>query len=40
MTATTESPFTGFEARRLAGEGADVHLRIGGSVPPLLLLHG
>jgi haloacetate dehalogenase len=32
--------FEGFEARRVEGEGALIHLRIGGSGPPLLLLHG
>ncbi len=32
--------FEGFETRRVAGEGAEINLRIGGSGPPLLLLHG
>lgn len=30
----------GFETKRVEGEGTDIHLRIGGSGPPLLLLHG
>jgi len=32
--------FPGFEARRVEGAGAEINLRIGGSGPPLLLLHG
>jgi haloacetate dehalogenase len=32
--------FPGFETRRLPGQGADINFRIGGSGPPLLLLHG
>jgi haloacetate dehalogenase len=32
--------FSGFETRRLPGQGADINFRIGGSGPPLLLLHG
>ena len=32
--------FPGFEQRRVAGKGAEIHLRIGGKGPPLLLLHG
>ena len=32
--------FEGFEERRLAAIGADIYLRIGGSGPPVLLLHG
>ena len=32
--------FPGFEVRELEGRGARIHLRVGGSGPPLLLLHG
>jgi len=32
--------FEGFETRRIATSGAEIHLRLGGSGPPLLLLHG
>jgi len=32
--------FEGFDSRTVAGEGADIHLRVGGDGPPLLLLHG
>lgn len=32
--------FEGFETKRVEGEGTEIHLRIGGSGPPLLLLHG
>jgi haloacetate dehalogenase len=32
--------FQGFESRTVAAEGADIHLRVGGDGPPLLLLHG
>ena len=32
--------FPGFERRRIATSGADIHLVTGGSAPPLLLLHG
>ncbi len=32
--------FEGFESRRVATSGADIHLRIGGDGPPLALLHG
>jgi haloacetate dehalogenase len=32
--------FEGFASRTVAGEGADIHLRVGGDGPPLLLLHG
>ena len=32
--------FEGFEVRDIEGAGARIHLRVGGSGPPLLLLHG
>jgi haloacetate dehalogenase len=32
--------FEGFQVRDIDGDGARIHLRIGGSGPPLLLLHG
>lgn len=32
--------FPGFEARRIKTEGAEIFCRIGGSGPPLVLLHG
>ena len=32
--------FPGFDHRRIATSGADIHLVTGGSGPPLLLLHG
>ena len=32
--------FDGFETRRVATSGAEINLRLGGSGPPLLLLHG
>jgi haloacetate dehalogenase len=32
--------FEGFASRTVAAEGADIHLRLGGDGPPLLLLHG
>ncbi|HJM60353.1 MAG TPA: alpha/beta hydrolase, partial [Alphaproteobacteria bacterium] len=32
--------FEGFETRRIDGEGCEINLVIGGSGPPLLLLHG
>lgn len=32
--------FPGFETRRIQTFGAEIHLRVGGGGPPLLLLHG
>ena len=32
--------FEGFGTRTVAAEGAEIHLRLGGGGPPLLLLHG
>jgi len=32
--------FEGFDTRRIAGSGADIFCRIGGSGPPLVLVHG
>lgn len=32
--------FPGFETRRIMTSGAEIHCRIGGSGPPLVLLHG
>lgn len=32
--------FPGFEQKRVAGQGAEINLRVGGKGPPLLLLHG
>ena len=47
MIATLTTPpnsdgvlFPGFDSRRIGGAGASVHAVIGGSGPPLLLLHG
>ena len=37
---TTATLFPGFEARRIATSGTDINLILGGSGPPLLLLHG
>jgi haloacetate dehalogenase len=32
--------FDGFETRRISTSGTEIHLRLGGDGPPLLLLHG
>jgi haloacetate dehalogenase len=32
--------FEGFDSRTVPGDGAGIHLRVGGDGPPLLLLHG
>ncbi|AXS39463.1 alpha/beta hydrolase [Breoghania sp. L-A4] len=32
--------FPGFDTRMIAGDGANLHVRIGGEGPPLVLLHG
>ncbi len=36
----SESLFPGFDVRRIATSGAEIHCVVGGSGPPLLLLHG
>jgi haloacetate dehalogenase len=40
MATNDQLLFPGFESRRIAGEGAEIQAVIGGSGPPLLLLHG
>jgi haloacetate dehalogenase len=40
MSAADASLFPGFEARRVQTTGAEIALIVGGSGPPLLLLHG
>jgi haloacetate dehalogenase len=40
MTATTTPRIPGFEYRRLNGDGVSLNVAIGGSGPPVLLLHG
>jgi len=36
----SQALFPGFTERTIAGEGADIHVRIAGAGPPLALLHG
>ncbi|MEP7178980.1 MAG: alpha/beta fold hydrolase, partial [Pseudonocardiales bacterium] len=38
--AASAAPFSGFEARELPTSQGTVHAMVGGSGPPLLLLHG
>ena len=40
MSAADAILFPGFESRRIATKGAEIACVIGGSGPPLLLLHG
>lgn len=40
MTRSGRDLFPGFESRRVPGDGVDIFCRVGGSGPPLLLLHG
>jgi haloacetate dehalogenase len=40
MTAALPDLFAGFTTRRFKTSGAEIHARIGGSGPPLVLLHG
>lgn len=40
MTTTLPDLFPGFAIRRIKTSGAEIHARIGGSGPPLVLLHG
>ena len=32
--------FEGFETRRISANGVEIHARVGGEGPPLLLVHG
>lgn len=38
--STTGDCFPGFERAHIAGAGAEIFVRVGGSGPPLLCLHG
>src|SRR5262245_51006773 len=40
LSAQSTSLFPGFAARRIQTSGATIHTLVGGSGPPLLLLHG
>ena len=40
MSSADATLFPGFAARRIATSGAEIHCVVGGSGPPLLLLHG
>ena len=40
MDSADAKLFPGFEVRRIATSGAEINCVIGGSGPPLLLLHG
>ena len=40
MSGGVDALFPGFAARRIATSGAEIHCVVGGSGPPLLLLHG
>ena len=40
MSAADEALFPGFRTHRIATSGAEIHCVVGGSGPPLLLLHG
>jgi len=40
MGETADDLFPGFETHWLTGDGVEIFARVGGSGPPLLLLHG
>ncbi|MDX2156578.1 MAG: alpha/beta hydrolase [Hyphomicrobiaceae bacterium] len=40
MSSTSDDLFPGFATHRIATTAAEIHVRVGGSGPPLLLLHG